>query len=130
MTYDEIPVLYRDTWAVYEALRKLGFKDEQISHLATPVVYPDGTTPEGEHIVVVLTTGDKHCTFIIGKLDRPFDEARDLLERVRNAIANREIDDHTLRRLWETSALAKLENFQSVAAVLLNKGIVLPVSQN
>jgi len=130
MTYDDVPRLYRDTWAVYEALRKFGFRDEQIEHVASPVVYPDGTRGQDDHISVILTVDEKQCTFIIGKLDRPFEEARDLLERIRIGIADHSIDDTTLERLWTTSAMGHHEAFQSVAVTLLNKGIEIPMLKN
>lgn len=130
MNYEDVPPLYRDTWATYDALRRLGFRDEQITHVAGNVVMSDGTVLDGEYVVVVLAADCREVKFTIGPLDRPFEEARALLEAVRCAIADGSITDEVLLRLWDTSPLGKLHVFEAMTLTVLQKGITIPVFQN
>jgi hypothetical protein len=130
MKYEDVPPLYRDTWATYDALRRLGFRDEQISHVASNVVMADGRVLDGEQIVVVLTADCRDVKFTIGPLDRPFEEARTLLEAVRLAIADGSLDDRTLLRLWDESPLGRIQVFEAMTLTVMQKGITIPVFQN
>lgn len=126
MTLDEIPRPYRETWAAYEAFRKLGFKDEHITHHAAPVMLPDGKMSTDPWFCVVLAVQGKRFTVTVAPLDRPFAEARELLERVRCAIGERRVSDADLERMWAESKMGDVTYFTAFGMAVVAKGFFLP----
>lgn len=131
MILDEIPPLYRDTWAAYEALRKLGFGDDDVVFVGGPTAQP-GIVP-GQMVVtgklwlhVVLEAQDKCFTITVGELDRPFDEAQELLERLRVSIGDGSTGDEVLDRMWIESPMGDIECFGDLCFALTARGFTLP----
>lgn len=135
MKLEEIPALYRHTWAVYESFRKLGFKDDDITYLAAPVVLPGSgddsaaQVSKGEYLSVVLETQGKKFSAVIGPLDRPFADAQVLWRQILQSIQDGSTSDATLRRMWNESRMANELHFGSLIAALLGQGIDPPLDQ-
>lgn len=130
MTLDEIPQLFRDTWAVYEAFRRLGFTDDEIVHVSAPAMLASGKISPEPYMSVVLRAQRLDFTVVIGPLDRPYDEAKELLERLRLAIRDGLVTDATLSALWQQSKMADVSYFAMFCVALINRGFTLPKVTN
>lgn len=126
MKLRDIPTLYRAAWGVYEALRKLGFADEQIEHVAAPVAMADRSVSATPWLNVKLTASGQEFVIVIGELDRPFEEARTMLETVRCAIGSGEVSGADLERMWRESKMADIECFRQLAEAIFTRGIEIP----
>lgn len=130
MTLEEIPPLYRHIWSVYEAFRRLGFHDDDVTYVAAPTVLPDGTTSADDYIHVVLRAKERTFIVVTAPLDRPADEARVVLETLRLAIRDRVVSNETLHRMWSESKMGDLSHFTAFAVALRERGFVLPALTN
>ena len=133
MKLEEIPPLYRHTWAVYESFRKLGFADDDITYLAAPVVLPGSgddsaaRVSTNEYLSVVLGTQGKKFTAVIGPLDRPFADAQVLWRQILQSIQDGSTTDATMQRMWSESRMANELHFGSLIAAILGQGIDPPL---
>ena len=125
MTYEEIPPLYRATWAVYAAFRRLGFADDDVAFVASPTVQGGFITTES-WLHVVLTAQDKTFTVTVAPLDRPYDDAQAILERLRVSIHDGTTPDEVLHRMWQESKVGEAAHFTSLCAALLNRSFTFP----
>ncbi|MBM4270531.1 MAG: hypothetical protein FJ144_28650 [Deltaproteobacteria bacterium] len=125
MKYSEIPPLYRATWSVYEALRRLGFGDDDVTFVAGPTTQVQATC-----LHVVLTTQGKSFTVTVGELDRPLAEARDLLEKLRLSVRDRSTPDEVLLRIWRESEMGDIGYYTDFCGALVARGFVLPAVTN
>lgn len=131
MTFDEIPPLYRHVWSVYEAFRRLGFKDDEVTYLAAPTVLPDGSASTADYIHVVLRAQDRTFTVVTEPLDRSIEDARSFLETLRLAIRDQLVDDETLQRIWLESKMGgDVSYFTAFGQALMVHGFVLPALSN
>jgi hypothetical protein len=130
MTYEEIPPLYRATWSAYEAFRRLGFADDDITFVAVPTVLRDGSSSKERWMHVVLTAQDKTFTVTVAPLDRPFDEAQAMLERLRVSIHDGSTSDATMERVWREAGLGDMGCFADFCATLLARSFTFPAMAN
>lgn len=130
MTFDEIPPLYRHVWSVYEAFRRLGFKDDEVTYLSAQTVLSDGSVSPEEYVHVVLRAQDHDFTVVTGPLDRPVEDARAFLETLRLAVRDRLVSDETLRRIWTESKMGDVSYFTAFTLALMESGFVLPALTN
>lgn len=130
MTFDEIPLLYRHVWSVYEAFRRLGFTDDEVTYLAAPTGLPDGTASKDDYIHLVLNAQDRTFIVVTAPLDRPVEEARALLETLRLGVRDRLVSDETLQRIWSESKMGDVSHFTAFARALIERGFALPALSN
>jgi len=130
MTLEEIPVLYRNVWAIYEALRRFGFSDDQILYIAGPVVLVTGEAYSEPWLSIELQAQGTTFVANVGPLDRGIDEARVLWEKIRAGIGDHSIEDETLQRIWKESAMSDERAVQSLALAIMNRGIDIPLLAN
>jgi hypothetical protein len=126
MKLRDIPPLYRSVWSVYEALRQLGFADEQVTYISGRTLLSDGSVSANDWLSVVLTASEQTFTVVVGPLDRSFDDARAMLESVRMAIGERRVNEQDLLRMWNESKMASLEYFTRFAEAIVAFGIDIP----
>lgn len=130
MTYEEIPPLYRATWSVYEAFRRLGFTDDDVTFISAQTVLRDGTPTAESWLHVVLTAQGKTFTVTVAPLDRPFDEAQAMLERLRVSIHDGTTSDATMHRMWRESEMDDVARFMRFCAALSARGFKFPAMAN
>lgn len=126
MKLRDIPPLYRSVWSVYEALRKLGFADEQVTYISGQTLLPDGSVSANDWLSVVLTASERTFTIVVGPLDRSFGDAQAMLESVRMAIGARRVSEPDLLRMWNESKMASLEYFTRFTEAIVAFGIDIP----
>lgn len=125
----EVPMLYVETWAVYEAYRRLGFKDEDTVFL----VAPNGDTGfiRKDVIHVLLRAQEREFVYSIQPIDRSFEEAKQLLTALKAAIADKVIPEPQLQEMYRSTEVGgDVERFQALATGLLMKGFHLPALEN
>jgi hypothetical protein len=126
----DFPALYREAWAVYEAMRKLGFQDDDVVNLAAPTVLPNGQPSTVDYLFVCLKAQGQQFNVTIGPLDRPFPEAQEEVRRLRAAIADHAISEPELQKMWEQSKMGDVVWFGAFATKLIERGFVLPALTN
>lgn len=126
MSAPRFPRLYIEAWAAYEALRRLGFADEETTALAARS-RQDG--PEMFH--VVLETQGRRFVCTIGPLDRSFEEALSTWRLLREAIADGSINDDALTSMWRGSKIGgDVNEFAALVLLLKQKGFSIPALTN
>jgi hypothetical protein len=130
MKLEEIPMVYRHTWSVYEAFRKLGFTDDNVKYMAGRIRLQDGSISKTDHLIVRLEAQDRLFTVIIAEMDEPFEYVRDKLEEMRLAIRDRLVSEDDLLTMWQESKMGDLGYFGEFAMALVQRGFVLPALAN
>jgi hypothetical protein len=113
--------IWQEAWAMYEALRRLGFADDDIA-----AVVAAGT------VHVVLDTQNKKFVCTVGQLDQQYEEAADQWKTLRAWIADGTLTDAELRRMWFDSVVGSHNGgvFAEIAMKLKQMGFVLPALVN
>lgn len=125
-----VPRVYHEAWAVYEALRRLGFADEEIIAEVHPGLDASGAVHQ-EMFHVVLRAQGREFTYSVAPIDRDFDAAQKYWFRLREAISSGAVPERELLSLWKTSEMGpSLEHFTTLAWRLLTKGFRLPAAAN
>lgn len=126
----EVPRVYHEAWAVYEALRRLGFADDEIIAEVQPGFDADGVAHE-EMLHIVVRTQELEFTYSVAPIDRSFDEAQKYWFRLREAISTSAITEQELLSLWKSSEMGSdLEHFTTLATLLTMKGFRIPAAAN
>lgn len=130
MKLDEIPPLYRAAWSVYEALRRLGFTDDDVTFVAGQTVLIDGTIAPDRYMHVVLETQGQRFTVTVAPLDRPLKDAQAMLDRLCASIRDGSTSDDVLRRIWAESEMGSAGHFALFCNALLERGFTFPAMAN
>jgi hypothetical protein len=126
----EVPRVYHEAWAAYEALRRLGFVDDEIVALICPGLDAAGTAHE-ELFHIVLRAQGREFSYSVAPIDRGFKAAQEYWYRLREAISSGAIPERELLSLWRTSEMgANLEHFTTLATLLTMKGFFIPAAAN
>jgi hypothetical protein len=130
MKLEEIPMVYRHTWSVYEAFRKLGFTDDNVKYMAGRIRLQDGSVSTTDYLIVRLEAQDRFFTVIIGELGEPFEAARDRLEALRLAVRDGLISNDDMLTIWQQSKMGDLGYFGEFTMALVQRGFSLPALAN
>jgi hypothetical protein len=126
----KVPRVYHEAWAVYEALRRLGFEDDDI----TAEVHPGFDAADALHqemFFIILRAQELEFFYAVAPIDRGFAAARDYWFRLREAISCGAIPERELLSLWKSSEMGRsLEHFRTLATLLVAKGFRLPAAAN
>jgi len=124
-------MLYIETWAVYEAYRRLGFKDEHTQMIVAPSVDPAGKMRDNVLHVVLEAQGHRF-NYSLAPIDRPFEDARKLIFDLKTAIAEQKIPDSQLTEMYRSTEIGAIDGyqFQILSALLVTKGFLLPAIAN
>lgn len=127
----QYPQIVVEAWSIYEALRRLGFADEQIRTAVGPAINPVTNEFSNKMVYVQLRTMGQTFVYAVAPADLPFETVRDELERLRTDISKRVVSDKELRKLWKSTEMGSDEaKFLTMGALLLSKGIRVPVMEN
>ena len=122
---NKVPQIFIEAWGVYEALRKMGFADDDVSYIYGPV-----ETPGGERLVALqvrLETQGLRFVCIVGPLEESLEKSSEIMMAFAAAIADGTIDDASLRRLWQSTRIGSSTGaFSSLGSSIVAKGFFLP----
>ena len=126
----DIPQIYVEAWGAYESFRKLGFSDDQVQFVHGPSMNPV-TGEAGEQLQVRVVAQDKQFVYVVGALDEGFERGRAIIYELKRRIADREISDDALERMWRSTELGgNADWFAALSVKLQEKGFVLPALTN
>lgn len=123
---DDAPRPYIEAWGCYEAFRKLGFSDEQVSLVYGPVLNPE-TGRGGEQLYVRLDAQKREFVYVIGPLEEDRAGAMAIIDELWRRIRERDIEDDELECMWRSTEIGgNTAVFSVLALKLREKGFVLP----
>ena len=126
----DIPQIYVEAWGAYESFRKLGFSDDQVQFVYGAAMNPV-TREIGEQLQVRVVAQDKQFVYVVGALDEGFERGRAIIYELKRRIADREISDDELERMWRSTELGgNADWFAALSIKLQEKGFVLPALTN
>lgn len=111
---------YKEAWAVWEALRRFGFKTENI-------YFSHGTDFK---IHIILFVQDITFCVHVGNLEKDNKEVIKEWNELSKKISDGTISDNELYEMWAMSSMGNRSTFKSLAAAIVEKGITLPVLVN
>jgi len=120
------PRVYLEGWAVFEAFRRLGFKNEEIGAIV-------GRSPEHgpDTFHLVLASQGKKFTYTVLPIDRPFDEAVAFWNSMFEDISSGSVKDDALLEMWRASRMGSDEvHFATLVMLLQEKGFRIPALEN
>jgi hypothetical protein len=123
MTYDEIHPAMRAAIAVFEMLRRLGFKSDDIYFHRNETEHPTGLEPAGMMFVVLQTQG-KEFSVRVGVVDGPNEAWAVTWKRVATAFRDGKVSAKDRSRvLVESEAY---QEWRGLVAALRHKTIHVP----
>lgn len=125
-----VPMLYIEAWGAYEAFRRLGFKDEEVTLLVAGNV-DTGTLRENVLHVVVKSQG-LEFVYTVDVIDRSHPEAQEIYRKLIEAIAERRIPMPQLDEMYRSTWIGAVdgEHFMALAGLLVSKGFRLVALEN
>ncbi len=126
----DIPHIYVEAWGAYESFRKLGFSDDQVQFVHGPTVNPV-TGETGDQLQVRVVAQSKRFIYTVGPIDEGFERGRAIIYEFKRRIADGEIKDEVLERMWRSTELGgNADLFAILSVKLKEKGFVLPALTN
>ncbi len=126
----DIPQIYVEAWGAYESMRKLGFSDDEVEFAYGPCRNPV-TGESGEQLQVRLVAQGKRFVYTVGPIDEGFERGRAIIYELKRRIADGEIRDAALERMWRSTELGGNHGwFAMLGAKLKEKGFFLPALTN
>ncbi len=126
----DIPHIYVEAWGAYESFRKLGFSDDQVQFVHGPCGNPV-TGESGEQLQVRVVAQGKQFVYTVGPIDEGFERGRAIIYELKRRIADGEIKDDALERMWRSTELgSNADVFATLSVKLQEKGFVLPALTN
>lgn len=123
----DYPAVYRDCWALHEALRRMGFESEDI------FVVCSGNAAEpttGEWFFVVLKTQGKEFTITVRPIETlTYDEALAGWTAFVTLVNARTFSLTEMQRVYKTRFLDRFPGPSMLVSALLAKGFTLPRQQ-
>lgn len=123
--------LYVEWWAMYEAVRKLGFSRDQVIFGIGRAIDPSTGREHERALLVHVHAQDKKFLIVVGACPEEAAEAERHINELSRQIASGEVSDVELKRMWHASRIGRdMELFQGLAHALLAKGFTLPKLAN
>ena len=120
----DLHAVYREAWASFEALRRLGFASEDIFVQAGESLDAGLVQAPSYQLGVILRAQHKEFIIDCGRIPEEPDAIEATWQRFCKAINDREVSERDLQRVWETSHAR--EQVVGLLTALTAKGFVFP----